>query len=163
MNTIPTGLKRVATLCILRHQDKFLLLKRLKEPNKDLFTPVGGKLDPFESPLQSAIRETFEETGIRVDSMRFCGILTETSPTQYNWTGYVYVADIDYTEPPACNEGTLEWIAFEDLLSVPTPKTDWYIYKYILDQKTFAFSAEYDANLNLLSMIEEIENIKLLG
>jgi 8-oxo-dGTP pyrophosphatase MutT (NUDIX family) len=41
---------------------------------------VGGKLDPFESPLKSAIRETFEETGIKFDTMKFCGILTETSP-----------------------------------------------------------------------------------
>jgi 8-oxo-dGTP diphosphatase len=71
MNKIPIGLKRVATLCILRHKDKFLLLKRLKEPNKDNFTPVGGKLDPFESPLKSAIPETFEETGIKVDTMKY--------------------------------------------------------------------------------------------
>lgn len=158
MNKIPIGLKRVATLCILRHKDKFLLLKRLKEPNKDNFTPVGGKLDPFESPLKSAIRETFEETGIKVDTMQYCGILTETSPTEYNWTGYVYIADIDIVEPPNCSEGTLMWIGFEDLLKVPTPKTDWYIYKYILDNKPFAFSAEYDGKLNLFSMTEEIEN-----
>lgn len=162
MNNFPLGLKRTATLCILRHQDELLLLKRLKAPNKDNYTPVGGKLDPFESPLKSAIRETFEETGIVVDSMMFCGLLTETSPTEYNWTGYVYMADIEYREPPTCNEGTLEWIAFDNLLSVPTPKTDWYIYKYILDKKPFAFSAEYDDQLNLLSMIEEIENIKVL-
>lgn len=162
MNKIPTGLKRVATLCILRHNNNFLLLKRLKEPNKDNFTPVGGKLDPFESPLKSAIRETFEETGINVDKMKFCGILTETSPTEYNWTSYVYIEDIDFLEPPICNEGTLMWISFDDLLKVPTPKTDWYIYKYILDKKPFAFNAEYDLGLNLLSMTEEIENIKVV-
>lgn len=162
MNKIPTGLKRTATLCILRHKDKFLLLKRLKEPNKDSFTPVGGKLDPFESPLKSAIRETFEETGIKVEPMKYGGILTETSPTAYNWTGYVYIADIDFIEPPFCNEGTLMWISFDDLLKVPTPKTDWYIYKYILENKAFAFSAEYDEKLNLFSMTEEIENIAII-
>lgn len=162
MDKIPTGFKRTATLCILRHKDKFLLLKRLKEPNKDSFTPVGGKLDPFESPLKSAIRETFEETGIKVEPMKYGGILTETSPTAYNWTGYVYIADIDFIEPPFCNEGTLMWISFDDLLKVPTPKTDWYIYKYILENKAFAFSAEYDEKLNLFSMTEEIENIAII-
>ncbi len=162
MDKIPTGLKRTATLCILRHKDKFLLLKRLKEPNKDSFTPVGGKLDPFESPLKSAIRETFEETGIKVEPMKYGGILTETSPTAYNWTSYVYIADIDFIEPPFCNEGTLMWISFDDLLKVPTPKTDWYIYKYILENKAFAFSAEYDEKLNLFSMTEEIENIAII-
>ncbi len=55
MNKVPFGLKRTATLCILRNDNNCLLLKRLREP------PVGGKLDPFESPLNAAIRETFEE------------------------------------------------------------------------------------------------------
>ena len=32
------------------------------------------------------------------------------------------------------------------------------MYKYIFENKPFAFSAEYDENLNLLSMTEEIEN-----
>lgn len=162
MNNIPLGIKRTATLCILRHQNNFLLLKRLKEPNKDNYTPVGGKLERFENPLKSAIRETFEETGIKVDTMKYCGILTETSPTKYNWVNYVYIADIEYIEPPICNEGTLNWISFDDLLEVPTPKTDWYIYKYILDNKPFAFNADYDRELNLISMREEIENIKII-
>ena len=157
--TVPHGLKRTATLCILRHQDRFLLLKRLKEPNKDLFTPVGGKLDPFESPLKAAIRETWEETGIQVATMRYCGVLTESSPTAYNWANYVYLADIDWQPAPPCDEGTLAWIAFDDLLNVPTPKTDWFIYKYILDGKPFAFHAEFDENIELRHMVEEIENM----
>lgn len=162
MNQVPVGLKRAATLCVLKHNNQFLLLKRLKEPNKDQYTPVGGKLDPFESPLQAAIRETFEETGIKVTTMKYCGTLTETSPTKYNWINYVYIAEIDFIEPPFCNEDTLNWIAFDDLLKVPTPKTDWFIYKYILDNKPFAFSALYNEDLDLLSMIEEIENTELV-
>lgn len=162
MHQVSLGLKRSATLCILRNGSQFMLLKRAKEPNKDRFTPVGGKIDPFESPLKAAIRETFEETGIRIETMKFCGILTETSPTPYNWINFVYLADIDLIEPPICNEGVLEWIAFDDLLKVPTPKTDWYIYKYILDGKPFVLHAEYDQGIHLLSMTEEIENIKIL-
>ena len=155
---IPIGIKKVATLCVLKNEQSFLLLQRLKEPNKDNYTPVGGKVDPFESPLESAIRETYEETGIKVDSMKFCGILTETSPVDYNWICYVYLAEIDYLTPHECNEGKLEWISFDDVLKVPTPKTDWYIYKYILENKPFAFSAKYDEKLILLSMREDIEN-----
>jgi 8-oxo-dGTP diphosphatase len=158
MNKIPIGLKRTATLCILRHQNQFLLLHRYKEPHKNNFTPVGGKLDPFESPLKSVIRETFEETGIKVKALKYCGILTETSPTEYNWTSYVYVADIHLIPPPVCNEGTLTWVSFDDLLHLPTPPTDWYIYKYLLKMKPFAFSAEYDEKLKIVSMTEEIEN-----
>ena len=155
---VPHGLKRTATLCVLKHGNLVLLLKRLKEPNKGTYTPVGGKLDPYESPHAAAIRETWEETGIKVEKMKYCGVLTETSPTDYNWTGYVYLAEIDFVPPPPCNEGDLEWIHFDHILQVPTPKTDWFIYQYLLSGKPFAFNAEFDENLDLIIMQEEIED-----
>lgn len=155
---VPFGLKRTAVICVLKSGRSFLLLKRLKEPNKDLYTPVGGKLDPFESPLHAAIRETREETGIEVETMRFCGVLTESSPTEYNWTNYVYLAEIDFVSPPECNEGTLEWVHFDNLLDIPTPKTDWFIYQYMLENKVFVFNANYNQQLELLEMTEEITN-----
>jgi 8-oxo-dGTP diphosphatase len=159
---VPFGLKRTATLCILKNKNAFLLLKRYKEPHKGSYTPVGGKLNPFESPLKAAMREVFEETGIKVPSLKFCGMLTESSPTEYNWTGYVYMAEIEFFAPPNCNEGVLEWIHFDELLKVPTPKTDWYIYKYMLTNKPFCFNAEYDDALNILSMEEEIEGLIII-
>lgn len=156
MNTIKVtpGLKKTAVLCVLKHGHQFLLLRRLKEPNKDMYTPVGGKLDPYENPINAAIRETWEETGIKVPTMKYCGILVETSPADYNWTSFVYLAEIDQVIPPPCNEGTLEWIHFNDVLNVPTPKTDWFIYKYILDGHHFAFHADFDEQLNLINMQE---------
>ena len=36
-------------MCILQQGDQFLLLKRGKEPNKGMYVPVGGKLEPFEN------------------------------------------------------------------------------------------------------------------
>jgi len=153
---IPKGLKKVAVLCVLKCEDKFLLLKRFKEPNKDLYTPVGGKLDPFETPLQAAIRETREETGFIVKEMKYHGILTETSPAKYNWISYVYSAEIPYQTAPECNEGELAWIKTDELLNIPTPKTDWYIYKFIIKNRVFAFNAVFDVDLNLLSMQDDL-------
>lgn len=158
---VPVGIKKIATLCVLRQGANYMLLKRLKEPNKDTYTPVGGKIEPFETPEQGVIRETFEETGITVNQVKFCGILTETSPTKYNWLSYVYVADIEAIDPPVCNEGTLEWVAYEHLLEVPTPKTDWFIYQYILEGKPFVFHALYDEKLQLVEMKEEISGARL--
>lgn len=120
--TIPLGLKKTAVLCVLKHGDQLLLLKRLKEPNKDMYTPVGGKLDPFESPLDAAIRETREETGIEVDRFKYCGVLVETSPSAYNWTSFVYLAEIDWQPAPPCNEGDLKWIPYAQVLEYPHPK-----------------------------------------
>ena len=53
-------------------------------------------------------------------------------------------------------------IDFDNVLNIAAPKTDWFIYKYILDNKPFAFNAEYDKDLTLLSMTEDIENIEIL-
>ncbi|MCX6357352.1 MAG: NUDIX domain-containing protein [Candidatus Aureabacteria bacterium] len=156
---VPHGHKQPAVLCILRSGNSYMLLKRFKEPNKDKYTPVGGKINPFESPMDAAIRETGEETGIKISEARYCGVLTESSPTEYNWICFVYVADVDSQEPAACNEGTLEWIKTDELLKVPTPVTDLFIYRYILEKKPFMFNAEYDSGLVLRKMSEEIENI----
>ena len=79
------GKKRPAVLCILQADDKFLLLLRNRQPNRGLYTPVGGKINPFESPVQAAIRETHEETGISLKNPQYRGTLVETSPVEYNW------------------------------------------------------------------------------
>ena len=91
--------------------------------------------------------------------MKYCGLLTETSPVKYNWINYVYLAEIDKIPPPPCNEGELAWIHFDDVLEVDTPKTDWFIYKYLLENRPFAFNAIFDASINLLQMTEEIEGV----
>jgi 8-oxo-dGTP diphosphatase len=156
---VSTGIKQVAVLCVLKTNNKILLLRRNKEPNKDKYTPVGGKIDPYESPMKAAKRESYEETGIEVNVMKYCGLLVESSPTPYNWICFVYFSETAYFIPPACNEGELEWIEINKLLDIPTPSTDWYIYKYILENKTFMFNAEYDEQLILLEMREEIEDI----
>jgi 8-oxo-dGTP diphosphatase len=163
MSSIPIGIKKAATICVIKNGDSFLLLKRLKEPNKDLYTPVGGKLDPYETPLDGAIRETMEETGILIKTMDFCGILTETSPINYNWISYIYLAEIDKILPPDCNEGTLEWIHFNDILNIPTPKTDWYIYRFLLDKEKFVLDSQYDENMEIKWLVNELTGERLIG
>lgn len=160
--SIPLGLKKVAAMCILRHKEELLLLKRANEPNKGKYLPVGGKLNPFEGPRKAAIRETLEEAGIIIENPKFCGTLIESAPNKYNWLSYIYIADIDKTTPAPCDEGILEWISKDELFNIPTPSTDRYIYKYALNNLPFAFSAEYNDKMEMIEMIEEISNISML-
>ena len=160
---VAAGLKKTAVLCVLKNNQQFLLLKRLKEPNKNMYTPVGGKLDPYETPLQAALRETMEETGIVLSHMKYCGTLVETSPADYNWISFVYMAEVEQMPPPNCNEGVLEWIAFADVLNVPTPASDWFIYKYLLQEKIFAFNAVYDAQLQMIYMQNDLTGEMVIG
>ncbi|MEO0041587.1 MAG: hypothetical protein RL329_1035 [Bacteroidota bacterium] len=158
---IQLGYKTNSSIVLLRHGTAYLLLKRHKEPFIGHYVPVGGKLEPYESPIQAAKRETYEETGLVIEKPKFCGILVETSPTKFNWTLFVYSADIPYIEPPFCPEGTLEWIEHQALLKVQTPQTDYKIYEYVVANKPFMFNAEYDEQMHLLKMTEEIEDISI--
>lgn len=152
------GLKRIATMVVLRHQEEFLLLKRAKMPNAGMYVPVGGKVEPYERPIEAAIRETEEEARVRLRRAQliYGGVLTETSPVKYNWLCFIFMADIKRVPPPPCDEGTLHWVPRNGLLDLPTPPTDWQIYEYLLHGQPFALDALYDEQLNLLEMREEI-------
>ena len=62
-NALP-GKKSAAAL-IVRHNDTVLMVK---DDYKDAMTFPGGVIDPDESPLDAAIRETVEETKLVIPS-----------------------------------------------------------------------------------------------
>ena len=159
----PEGLKRSAAMVVLRNDDRFLLLKRNKEPNAGRYVPVGGKLDPYEDPYSAALREMHEETGLHAEHLKYGGVLIETSPTQYNWQCNIYQARIPQIAPPSCDEGILEWIGFKDIHKFPTPPTDSFIYHYLIQGRPFAFNAVYNEKLELIRLVEEIDGQILVG
>ena len=96
--------------------------------------PQGG-VDSGEKTLNAASRELFEETGIKIIEPEFYGLITETSPKDYNWISYIYSVEIDLINKPNSNEGVLEWVDYKKILELPTPKTEGIIYEYILKKK----------------------------
>ncbi len=161
VSAFPSGLKRSAAMVVLQHEEFFLLLKRNKPPFQGHYLPVGGKLEPYEDPYSAARRELLEETGIQAANLRYGGVLIETSPLEYNWQSSIYIAEIEWQIPPACDEGTLEWISFADLERIPTPPTDWHIYQYLKAGQPFALNAIYDRKMTLRSMVEEISGCQI--
>lgn len=99
------------TLCLIRKADHVLLLNRRKQPAMGMWNGVGGKIESGESPAESVIRETYEETGIRLTDVRFAGtILLQADET----VGiYLFLADMPdeqiLTTPLATREGILDW------------------------------------------------------
>ncbi len=150
------GLKRLAVMVVLHCEGALLLLRRTKEPNLGKYVPVGGHVEPFETPRNAAIREVREETGLSLSNVKFRGVLVETSPTAYNWMIFVYSAEIPRFAPPKCSEGVMEWLELRRIADVPTPTTDLHIYQLIAREQVFVLNAEYDQSLRLLLLEEEI-------
>ena len=76
----------LATLVYVIKGDEVLLHQRAKDPNKGLWVAPGGKLEPDESPVECAIREMREETGLEIAMPVLRGIMTEVSPRpDYQW------------------------------------------------------------------------------
>jgi len=160
--SVALGLKKGGVLCLLRSGDALLLMRRAKALHHGQYVPVGGHIEPFESPRAAALREVREEAGVCLEGAAYCGVLVETSPTKYNWVTFIYLAEVERFAPPACVEGTLEWIEIDRLSEVPIPPPDAHIYRLALAGQPFALDATYDADLNLLSMREEISGRELV-
>lgn len=122
---------RIACLCDLRDaQGRVLLLHRKKEPNFNLVSPIGGKLDVAlgESPMQCARREVMEEAGIDVPMERFrlIGMVSEQEfEGKGHWLMFVYrvLGSVEVT-PRDMREGRLDWFALSELERLPVPETD---------------------------------------
>jgi len=117
-------------LYIKNNKGEYLLIERLKNPNRGLMSPPGGKLDTVktESPVQCAVREAFEECRIKTkpSDWKLKGIVTERD---YPSVGNIMIFLMEYknfvTElPEACDEGTFHFILPDDFKNHNIPVTD---------------------------------------
>lgn len=110
------------TLCYIRRGSDCLLLHRIKKKNdlnQDKWIGVGGKFEDGESPEDCLLREVREETGLTLTSYRYRGLVTFVSdrwPTEYM---HLFTADGFTGSLSSCDEGVLEWVPWEKLLSLP--------------------------------------------
>ncbi|MCB0989573.1 MAG: NUDIX domain-containing protein [Acidimicrobiales bacterium] len=63
---------------LLVHEGKVLLLKRAIDPYRGYWDIPGGFCDGAELPVDAAVREVFEETGIRARAGRQIAMLLDT-------------------------------------------------------------------------------------
>jgi len=122
---------KIAVLCDLRDAGgRVLLIHRAKEPNKGLYSPIGGKLETGigESPAQAAQREIMEEAGIEVpiERLKLRLIVSEQAYLgETHWLMFVFRVEGAVEVPErVIEEGRLEWRTPEELMSLPMPETD---------------------------------------
>ncbi|MEM6334690.1 MAG: NUDIX domain-containing protein, partial [Planctomycetota bacterium] len=122
---------KIAVLCVLFDADgRLLLLHRRKAPNRDLYTPIGGKLETTigESPTRCAQREIAEEAGIEVgmDRLHLTGIVSEAGyQGETHWLMFLYeVTGAVVVDREEFDEGRLEWHEPGALAGLELPQSD---------------------------------------
>ncbi|HET7537214.1 MAG TPA: NUDIX domain-containing protein [Candidatus Didemnitutus sp.] len=115
---------------IENHAGEQLLMLRAKQPNLGVWTPIGGKLEMAtgESPLECAVRETGEETGLRVrqeDMHLFAMIAEKAYQGDTHWLMFLFRCKqpIDAL-PPDIIEGKFAFWSREAIKALPIPETD---------------------------------------
>ena len=63
-------IRRAARILLLDEHDRLLLIRFAPANRRPFWCGVGGECDPGEDFHEAAVRELFEETGLRMDS---CG------------------------------------------------------------------------------------------
>ena len=134
---------RNTTLCYIEQGRDYLMLHRVKktvDENKDKWIGIGGKFEEGESPEDCLLREVREETGLTLKRWRCRGIVTFVSD---QWgTEYMHLFTADAWEGRLrqdCDEGVLEWIDRERLLTLPIWEGDK-IFLRLLDEGAPFFS-----------------------
>jgi ADP-ribose pyrophosphatase YjhB (NUDIX family) len=96
---------------------KVLLCVRKFDPFKGKYDLIGGFINPMEHPEKAAVRETLEETQLKVETVKLIGIY----PDIYGEIGqptlnFSYLVKIIEGEPkPSDDAEKLEWFPIKDL------------------------------------------------
>ncbi len=149
---------KIACLCYLFDvQERVLLIHRHKQPNLDLYSPIGGKLETTtgESPKDCAVREIHEEAGILLapEDLHLTGVVSETAFNQEtHWLMFLFEATLPVSvTPTTISEGRLDWHALDAIDKLPLPESDrQVIWPQFLAHRGGFFAAHLDCRVSPL-------------
>ena len=109
------------TLCYIEQDGKYLMLHRNKKKddiNKNKYIGIGGHLEHGETPEECIVRETLEETGLKLENPVLRGMITFVMD-EVTEHSFLYTCDAFSGSIHVCTEGELEWIEKDKVLEVP--------------------------------------------
>jgi ADP-ribose pyrophosphatase YjhB (NUDIX family) len=116
----------VGLLAIVRRGDRFLLVRRAKEPNRGRWGFPGGVQELGETVIEGARRELLEETGLTAGGGHAVGTLDaidrdDAGRIRYHYT-LIAVLMAEVTGEPVAGDDAAEigWYGLADLDGIPT-------------------------------------------
>ena len=110
-----TPQEEATLLFAIRPDGAMLFIRKKRGLGAGLFNGPGGRLEPGETPIQAAIRETREEVCIEVRSAQWMGRLRFDFADGYRLKGHVFVSR-DWTgTPQATDEADPVWFRPDEI------------------------------------------------
>ena len=137
----------LATLCYIKHDNRTLMLHRIKRKDDihmGKWNGLGGKFEPGESPEECVTREVREESGLEIVHPRLCGLLMFPAFKGNDWYVFVFTATEFSGELKENEEGFLKWIPDTELETLSLWPSDHIFLPWIREGKFFSAKFVYE-------------------
>lgn len=105
----------LTNMCMVCDGKGNMLVQDKIHPEWPGLTFPGGHVEPGESITGSVIREVFEETGLRIEHPRLCGIKQFEKDSGARYIVFLYKAERFTGELHSSEEGEVFWVARSEL------------------------------------------------
>lgn len=139
---------KLATLCYVMDNDKTLMLLRNKKENdyhEGKWNGLGGKLEQGETPEECAVREVYEESGLKVTDPIMKGLITfPLFDGIDDWYVFVFIFKKFSGNLIDSPEGHLEWIQNNKLIDLNLWDGDKHFIPWLFENKCFSAKFIYE-------------------
>lgn len=145
------GKSNLTTLCYIEQNGEYLMMHRTKKEhdiNKDKWIGIGGHFEADESPEECLLREVKEETGLKLLEWKLRGVITFICDKWQTEYMFLYTADKFSGNLTECSEGNLEWIAKQDVYTLPIWEGDKIFFRLLEERdKFFSLKLRYQGDM----------------
>ena len=136
-----------AELCnmcmVMDNEGRVLVQERLPKPTNPWcgLTFPGGHLEQGESLVESTIREMYEETGLTVSNLKFCGIVQWFNPTtELQYIVFLFKTNTFSGTLKDSAEGKVRWMSLDEMRAGNlAPYMDKYLEVFLNDDLPQAY------------------------
>ena len=118
IETSRTERVELTVLILIEDGNRILLQNRVKDDWKGYALP-GGHVEPGESFVEAAIRESKEETGLRIKNPRLVGVKQFPIPNG-RYVVFLFKATEFDGQAQSSDEGNVEWVEYARLNGLQT-------------------------------------------
>ena len=151
--------REVAALCFIRDGGRLLLIRKKRGLGAGKINAPGGRLEPGETALDAAVRETVEEVGVTPRNLEKRGELHFQFLDGYSLFCTVFVANGCDGTPVETDEADPFWCPLDALPFDEMWADDILWLPLALDGKNFAAYFEFDNETMLSHRVELVEKL----